>query len=214
MNRFYSSLCRFFLCLYLGKDYRIQSQAIYVTSCRGNSCALISRNRYPGLLEDFFEKVRKINKAGLKPVLLLLLLPFIWYSAAAQCPSVISEQPVGGTACQGMPFTFTVTLAMPAGAFYTWYQDLPTVGPPRPLPRSITRYQGSSPSFTIPQVQTSDNGTYRVEIRTQCGTIISQDVQLVVASLLLPIPDLGGQTIVESSQTLCKGQTVSFKVFT
>lgn len=103
----------------------------------------------------------------------------------------ISTQPVGGTACQSQPFTFTVVAADATG--YQWRKGLINIG------------GATGPTYTINSTLPSSAGTYSCVITGPCGTITSNSVSLVID----PLPSITTQP---TSLTRCEGTSASFSV--
>jgi hypothetical protein len=82
-------------------------------------------------------------------------------------PTGIAAAPVGGSACVGSPFTFTV-VAEGTGPFaYQWFRDGTPVG-------------ADSAAYAVAGAGLGDAGSYTVRVTGACGTATSAGVSLAV----------------------------------
>ncbi len=110
-------------------------------------------------------------------------------------PPSITSQPQSQTIALGAPATFSVSASGPPPLSYQWFFNT------SPLPAA------TAASYTIPQVQASDAGTYTVAVSNPNGTATSSNAVLTVT--LPPPPTITSQP---ESQTLVAGTTLALTV--
>ncbi len=109
---------------------------------------------------------------------------------------VITSQPANQNVNQGQSASFGVTATGTGPLTYFWRKGSTVVA------------SGSSASYTIPNAQISDAGSYSVIVSNMAGTITSSNATLSVNLPATP-PDI---TVPPANQTVTVGQSATFNV--
>ncbi len=121
-----------------------------------------------------------------------LAQPVSWQSGqvcASSCfPPEITTQPIGDSVCEGATHSLSVE-ATGDGLNYQWQRNGSSIS------------NGNNNILNLSNLSTSDSGEYACIVTGDCGTISSDSVLLTVISS--PFVN------VESSNTLCQGQTIA-----
>jgi len=110
-------------------------------------------------------------------------------------PAIVT-QPASQTVAAGQPVTFSVTATGTAPLSYQWQRNTVSIG------------GATGASYTIPSVQASDAGSYRVIVSNSAGSVTSAAATLTVTSFNAPPV---AQIITPAAGTLFSGgETISF----
>ena len=108
-------------------------------------------------------------------------------------PPAIDTDPVGGTVCQGDPFTLSVTATGEPPLTYEWRLD------------GVAIAGATDPTYMIGSTGGADDGVYTCAVSNACGIVVSAAADLTV--------DLLPMIIVQPfDQGICEGDTANFVV--
>jgi hypothetical protein len=105
----------------------------------------------------------------------------------------ITYQPATSSICENQSGLFNVTASGTSPLSYQWYSGAGAIS------------GATSSSYLIPQVATSNSGSYYVKVTNDCGNITSNSATLTVKNNV-------SLTAQSSSKTVCAGGSTSFSV--